>query len=449
MNNVKQNRTYLHIINKHGRNDTLKKAAIHTLGCRVNQYESEAIGEMMVRAGYELVPFSEFADCYIINTCTVTGMSDKKSRQIIRRAKHVNPNAVVVVTGCYAQTAPDEIQKIDGVNIIVGTNDRKKIPQLVENARNKTVCTVGNIMDVREFEELDVETYFERTRAFLKIQDGCNQFCSYCIIPYARGRVRSRKKDNVISEVKRLAENGYREFVLSGIHVASYGMDLGDTNLLDIIKSIHKIDGVERIRIGSVEPSIITDEFVSELAKIPEFCPHFHISLQSGCDKTLKAMNRRYSADEYMKSVEAVRKNLDNPAISTDVMVGFSGETEEDFIKSCEFVEKVGFSKLHVFPYSVRRGTRAENFEGAVSPEEKDRRCAEMIKIGSRMTEKFLESQVGLCTDVLFERPCGGGLYEGFTKNYVKVVKKSDTDISGKILNIHAAAVDGEHLSAE
>ena len=396
----------------------MKKAAIHTLGCRVNQYESEAIGEMMVKAGYELVPFSEFADCYIINTCTVTGMSDKKSRQIIRRAKHVNPEAVVVVTGCYAQTAPDEIQKIDGVNIIVGTNDRKKIPQLVENAQNDSVCTVGNIMDVREFEELDVETYFERTRAFLKIQDGCNQFCSYCIIPYARGRVRSRKKENIISEVKRLAENGYREFVLSGIHVASYGIDLGDTNLLDIIKSIHKIDGVERIRIGSVEPSIITDEFVAELAKIPEFCPHFHISLQSGCDKTLKAMNRRYTADEYMKSVEAVRKNLDNPAISTDVMVGFSGETEGDFVKSCEFVEKVGFSKLHVFPYSVRRGTRAENFEGAVSPEEKDRRCAEMIKIGNRMTEKFLESQIGLCTDVLFERPCGGGLYEGFTKNY-------------------------------
>lgn len=449
MNNVKQNRTYLHIINKHGRNDSLKKAAIHTLGCRVNQYESEAIGEMMVKAGYELVPFSEFADCYIINTCTVTGMSDKKSRQIIRRAKHVNPEAVVVVTGCYAQTAPDEIQKIDGVNIIVGTNDRKKIPQLVENAQNDSVCTVGNIMDVREFEELDVETYFERTRAFLKIQDGCNQFCSYCIIPYARGRVRSRKKENIISEVKRLAENGYREFVLSGIHVASYGIDLGDTNLLDIIKSIHKIDGVERIRIGSVEPSIITDEFVAEIAKIPEFCPHFHISLQSGCDKTLKAMNRRYTANEYMKSVEAVRKNLDNPAISTDVMVGFSGETEGDFVKSCEFVEKVGFSKLHVFPYSVRRGTRAENFEGAVSPEEKDRRCAEMIKIGNRMTEKFLESQIGLCTDVLFERPCGGGLYEGFTKNYVKVVKKSDTDISGKILNIHAVSVDGEHLSAE
>lgn len=427
----------------------MKKAAIHTLGCRVNQYESEAIGEMMVKAGYELVPFSEFADCYIINTCTVTGMSDKKSRQIIRRAKHVNPEAVVVVTGCYAQTAPDEIQKIDGVNIIVGTNDRKKIPQLVENAQNDSVCTVGNIMDVREFEELDVETYFERTRAFLKIQDGCNQFCSYCIIPYARGRVRSRKKENIISEVKRLAENGYREFVLSGIHVASYGIDLGDTNLLDIIKSIHKIDGVERIRIGSVEPSIITDEFVSELAKIPEFCPHFHISLQSGCDKILKAMNRRYTANEYMKSVEAVRKNLDNPAISTDVMVGFSGETEGDFVKSCEFVEKVGFSKLHVFPYSVRRGTRAENFEGAVSPEEKDRRCAEMIKIGNRMTEKFLESQIGFCTDVLFERPCGGGLYEGFTKNYVKVVKKSDTDISGKILNIHAVSVDGEHLSAE
>jgi len=429
--------------------DILKKAAIHTLGCRVNQYESEAIGEMMVKAGYEIVPFSDFADCYIINTCTVTGMSDRKSRQIIRRAKHQNPDSVVVVTGCYAQTAPDDVMKIEGVNLVVGTNDRKKIPQLVGNALGNSLCVVDDIMDVREFEELDVETYFERTRAFLKIQDGCNQYCSYCIIPYARGRVRSRKKENIISEVQRLTKNGYKEFVLSGIHVASYGLDLGDTNLLDIIKSIHEIDGVERIRIGSVEPSIITEEFVSELAKIPEFCPHFHISLQSGCDKTLLRMNRKYTADEYMKAVCAVRNNLDNPAVSTDIMVGFSGETEEDFVESCEFVKKVGFSKLHVFPYSIRRGTRAEKFSGAVSKPEKDRRCAKMIEIGNEMTSAFLNSQVGKSAEVLFERQCGIGLYEGFTKNYAKVIKKSDVDISGEILSVNITSVEDDHLLAD
>lgn len=427
----------------------MKKAAIHTLGCRVNQYESEAIGEMMVKAGYELVPFSEYADCYIINTCTVTGMSDRKSRQMIRRAKHQNPEAVLVVTGCYAQTASDEVKKIDGVNIVVGTNDRKNIPRLIEKAKANQICTVKDIMDVREFEELDVETYFERTRAFLKIQDGCNQYCSYCIIPYARGRVRSRKKDNIIAEVRRLAANGYKEFVFSGIHVASYGKDLGNTDLLDIISSVHSIEGVERIRIGSIEPSVITDKFVSELSEIPEFCPHFHISLQSGCDKTLKAMNRKYTADEYMKAVCAVRDNLENSAVSTDIMVGFSGETDEDFIKSCDFVKKVGFSKLHVFPYSVRKGTRAEKFDGKIPNAEKDRRCAEMIKIGNEMNKKFMNSQIGLDTDVLFERACGNGLYEGFTKNYVKVIKKSETDISGKILRVHINSVEGDFLSAE
>ena len=425
------------------------KAAIHTLGCRVNHYESEAIGEMMVKAGYELVSFSEKADCYIINTCTVTGMSDRKSRQIIRRAKQLNPDCVVVVTGCYAQTAPDDVLKIDSVNLVVGTNDRKKIPELVEKAKSERICTVGDIMEVREFEELNVETYFERTRAFLKIQDGCNQYCSYCIIPYARGRVRSRRKENVLSEVKRLAENGYKEFVLSGIHVASYGKDLGDTDLLDIVKSVHEIEGVERIRIGSIEPSVITDEFAYELSKLPKFCPHFHISLQSGCDNTLKRMNRKYTADEYMKSVEAVRKHFENPGISTDVMVGFSGETEADFEASCNFVEKVAFSKLHVFPYSVRRGTRAEGFDGVVPNEEKNRRCSKMIEIGEKSTGEFLTDQIGRYANVLFEQPCGDGYYEGFTENYAKVYKKSDMDLSGEIIRVKITGLHNGGLLVE
>ena len=427
----------------------MKKAAIHTLGCRVNYYESEAIGELMVKAGYTLVPFTEKADCYIINTCTVTGMSDRKSRQIIRRAKQMNPDCIIVVTGCYAQTAPDDVLKIESVNLVVGTHNRTEIPKLVEKARSERICTVGDIMEIREFEELNIDSYFERTRAFLKIQDGCNQYCSYCIIPYARGRVRSRKKENVIAEVKRLAANGYKEFVLSGIHVASYGKDLGNTDLLDIVKSVHDIEGVERIRIGSIEPCIITDEFAAELSALPKFCPHFHISLQSGCDNTLKSMNRKYTAAEYMESVKAIRNNFENPGISTDVMVGFSGETEKDFEDSCTFVEKVAFSKLHVFPYSIRRGTRAEKFDGIVPNEEKNRRCAAMIEIGDRSADEFLKAQVGRISDVLFEQQADNGLYEGFTENYVKVMMESDTDISGEIIRVKLKEAADGFLYAE
>ncbi len=427
----------------------MKKAAIHTLGCRVNQYESEAIGEMMQKAGYTIVPFSEYADCYIINTCTVTGMSDKKSRQIIRRAKHNNKDAIVVVTGCYAQTAPSEVLKIEGVNIVVGTNNRGDIPRLVEEASGSPVSTVSDIMTVREFEEMSVETYFERTRAFLKIQDGCNQYCSYCIIPYARGRVRSRKPENILEEVKKLADSGYCEFVLSGIHVASYGKDIGNTDLLDIVKRVHEIEGVKRIRIGSIEPSIITDEFAKELSKLPKFCPHFHISLQSGCDNTLKSMNRKYTSFEYMKSLEAVRRNFENSAVSTDVMVGFSGETEADFAASCEFVRECAFSKLHVFPYSVRKGTRAEKFTGKLSQEIKNQRCEKMIDIGKESAEKFLKSQIGKTANVLFEREYKDGIYEGYSENYTRVLKKSDTDLSGQILNVKITSVKEESLVAD
>ncbi len=427
----------------------MKKAAIHTLGCRVNHYESEAIGELMEKAGYTIVPFSEKADCYIINTCTVTGISDRKSRQMIRRAKTENPESILVVTGCYAQTKPEEVLKIEGVNLVVGTSDRRQIPELVEKAKTEQLCTVKNIMEIREFEELNVDNYFERTRAFLKIQDGCNQYCSYCIIPYARGRVRSRRKENIISEVRKLVSNGYKEFVLSGIHVASYGLDLGNTDLLDIVKAVHEIDGVQRIRIGSIEPSIITDEFVKGLATLPKFCPHFHISLQSGCDKTLRLMNRKYTADEYMRSLDAVRSNLENAAVSTDVMVGFSGETEQDFMESCEFVKRAEFSKLHVFPYSIRRGTRAERFDGVVTNAEKNRRCAEMIKIGEESSRKFMASQVGKTASVLFEQRAENGMYEGFTENYVKVMMPFDKDLSGEIIKVKIKSAEKDWLLAE
>lgn len=399
----------------------MKKAAIHTLGCKVNQYESEAIASMMQEAGYEMVPFDDYADCYIINTCTVTSLSDRKSRQMIRRAKKHNPNAIVVATGCYAQTAPEDVSRIDGVNVIVGTSRRAEIPKLIEQAADRPVWAVRDIMQEREFESLHVPAYQERTRAFLKIQDGCDRYCSYCIIPYARGRVRSRPLADIVSEVEELCGKGYCEFVLSGIHVASYGKDLENIGLFDAIACVNRIKGVKRVRLGSVEPGCMTKEFVTALASMENFCPHFHISLQSGSARTLKRMNRHYTPEEYLASVEAVRDSFKNPAISTDVMVGFCGETEEEFEESYQFVKRVGFSQIHVFPYSVRKGTRAAGFPDHVSPERKEERVSRMLALGESLSRAFLESQQGETAQVLAERQIGDGLYEGFTKNYARV----------------------------
>ena len=339
----------------------MKKAASFALGCKVNQYESEAIAELFAEKGYEIVGIDEEADVYVINTCTVTNFGDKKSRQLIRKVKRQNENAIVAVVGCYAQTAPKELMEIAGVNLVIGTKDRAQIVEMVEqyDRANGVENHVSDIMKERVFEPLSIQKLANRTRAYLKIQDGCSQYCSYCIIPYARGPIRSREPQEVVAEVKRLAENGFKEVVLTGIHVASYGKDRRDTSLLDILKQVHEVEGIERIRFSSIEPNVVTEEFAQTMAALPKVCDHFHLSLQSGCDKTLKEMNRKYDTEKYRQAAATLRKYLPKVALTTDIIVGFPGETEEDFRESYAFAEEIGFAKIHVFPYSPKRGTPA------------------------------------------------------------------------------------------
>ena len=350
----------------------MKKVALHNLGCKVNAYETEAMQELLEKHGYEIVPFQEGADVYIINTCTVTNMADRKSRQMLHKARKMNPDSIVVACGCYVQAKKDDIP--EGIDIVVGNNKKQNIVEILENyekeknqdgqretsdEQEKETETYQEILDINHekvYEDLHLSTAAEHTRAYIKVQDGCNQFCSYCIIPFARGRVRSRSRDSVLDEVKTLSANGYKEVVLTGIHLSSYGIDCDD-NLLSLILAIHEVEGIERIRLGSLEPRIITEEFAQTIAKLPKMCPHFHLSLQSGCNATLKRMNRRYTAEEYYEKCQLLRKYFDNPALTTDVIVGFPGETEEEFAESKAFVDKVDFYETHIFKYSRREGT--------------------------------------------------------------------------------------------
>ena len=415
----------------------MRTVAFCTLGCKVNQYETEAMTEMFVHSGYEVKNFEDVCDIYIINTCTVTGMSDRKSRQMIRRAKHNNPDAIIAVVGCYSQVSPEEVANIDGVNLVIGTKERKNIVELIENSvTGKTVVKVEDALKNREYEDIWVTTYDDRERAYVKIEDGCTEFCTYCIIPYARGPVRSRQIEDIVSEVKRLAEGGFKEVVLTGIHIGSYGRDLKDISLLDVIEKVHNVDGIERIRLGSVEPRTLDEQFISAISKLPKVCDHFHISLQSGCDETLKRMNRKYTTDEYYASVMLLRKYFSNPAITTDIMVGFAGETEEEFEKSLAFMRKVGFAEAHVFAYSIRKGTKAEKMPNQVSPQDKDIRSKKMSELCDKMQGEYVESFVGKTVSVLVERNIGENMYEGHTTNYVKVHIKSETDISHKIIDV-------------
>ncbi|GAE88169.1 tRNA (N(6)-L-threonylcarbamoyladenosine(37)-C(2))-methylthiotransferase MtaB [Acetivibrio straminisolvens] len=418
----------------------MKRAAFYTLGCKVNQYETEAISEMFEKAGYEIVDFEQEADVYVINTCTVTNLSDRKSRQMIRRAKKTNPDSVVIVVGCYAQTAPEEVSEIEGVNMVVGTKDRSKILEYLEEleASGGRKNYVGDIMKTREFEELGVDVYKERTRAFIKIQEGCSQFCTYCIIPYARGPVRSRSEENILKEVAGLAQSGYKEIVLTGIHVASYGKDIKTTSLVDIIRKVHEIDGIERIRLGSIEPTTVTEDFVEAVKGLHKLCPQFHISLQSGCDSTLKRMNRKYTAKEYLRSVKLLRDNLKDVAVTTDIMVGFPGETDEEFKETYRFLEEVFFSRMHVFKYSRRKGTPAASYPDQVSPQKKEERSRMLIELASRMTLKYNQSFIGRVLPVLFEQEVKEkeGFMEGLTPNYIRVECQGDKDIEGKILDV-------------
>ncbi len=422
----------------------MKKVASHALGCKVNQYESEAIAELFAEKGYEIVDIDEKADIYIINTCTVTNFGDKKSRQLMRKVKRQNPDAVVAAIGCYAQTAPEEIKNIEGVNLIIGTKGRKDIVELVESyvPEMGVVSTVGQISKEREFEHLKISKLADRTRAYLKIQDGCSQFCSYCIIPYARGPIRSRDPEDIMEEVKVLAENGFKEIILTGIHVASYGRDLKDTTLLDVIKRVQEQDGIERIRFSSVEPGIVTEEFASELSKLDKVCDHFHLSLQSGCDRTLKRMNRKYDTAGYEKAVEILRKYFPDVAITTDIIAGFPDETDEDFEKSLEFAKKIGFAKIHAFPYSPKRGTPAAVMPNQIHNAVKNERTSKLIEASDHMADEFIKRFEGRVMPVLYEREIEPGIYEGYTTNYIRVLSKSGENVRNKIL-------DTEILSSE
>ncbi len=418
----------------------LNKIAFTTLGCKVNLYDTEAMIELFEKEGYQIVDFDEMADVYVINTCTVTNLGDKKSRQMIRRAKALNPDSIIVATGCYSQVAPEEVSKIEGINIVIGTKNRLEIVETVkkyqEEHKKDVLNTVTDIMKERTFEPLSISELKDRTRAYLKIQEGCNRFCTYCIIPYARGPVRSRKPEDVLEEVEKLAKNGFKEIVLTGIHILSYGMDLKTTNFIDIIKKVHNVDGIERIRFSSIEPLVITDEFIEEMKKLPKVCDHYHLSLQSGCDNTLMRMKRQYTAKDYEIALNKLREAFPNVAITTDIIVGFPGETEEDFKESYDFAKKVKISKIHAFPYSPKKGTKAALFDNQIQNDVKNRRNKEMISLSNNLNREFLQSMLNKTVPVLFEREKEPNVYEGHTTNYINVSVKSDKDITNQILNV-------------
>ena len=417
----------------------MKKVALHNLGCKVNAYETEAMQELLEQHGYEIVPFKEGADVYIINTCTVTNMADRKSRQMLHRARKMNPGAIVVACGCYVQAKRDEIDEC--IDIVVGNNRKKDIIEILrehEAMQEGVQKELVDINHINEYEQLHLSRTAEHTRAYIKVQDGCNQFCSYCIIPYARGRVRSRSHDSVIREVEELARNGYKEVVLTGIHLSSYGVDTGD-DLLSLILSIHEIEGIRRIRLGSLEPRIITEEFAKTIAGLPKMCPHFHLSLQSGCDATLKRMNRRYTSEEYYEKCVLLRKYFDNPALTTDVIVGFPGETEEEFAQSKAFIDKVNFYETHVFKYSKRAGTRAAQMEEQVPESVKTIRSNELLELTRRKQASYEEALIGTTQEVLMEEEmvCQGEKYQvGHTKEYVKIGQKTEENLTNQLINV-------------
>ena len=417
----------------------MKKAALHNLGCKVNAYETEAMQQMLESAGYEIVSFNDKADVYVINTCSVTNMADRKSRQMLHRAKKTNPEAVVVAAGCYVQTKEEEAVADDAIDIIIGNNKKHElVTKLDEFFRDHgKIDAVLDINDrTQEFEELYMDKPSEHTRAFIKVQDGCNQFCSYCIIPYARGRVRSRKMESVLEEVHRLAANGYQEVVLTGIHLSSYGIEI-ETSLLELIQEIHKVEGIKRIRLGSLEPKVVTEAFASELSKLEKICPHFHLSLQSGCDATLQRMNRKYTAEEYENGCKILRKYFTHPAITTDVIVGFPGETEEEFSITKSFLERIHFYEMHIFKYSKRQGTRAAVMKDQVPENIKTKRSNQLIHLGNRMSDEFRKYYLGREEEVLFEEEAqidGKSYYVGYTKEYVKVAKCSKEPLDNRLV---------------
>ncbi|MBW4827329.1 MAG: tRNA (N(6)-L-threonylcarbamoyladenosine(37)-C(2))-methylthiotransferase MtaB [Clostridiaceae bacterium] len=431
----------------------MKTVAFYTLGCKVNQYETEAMEEIFQKEGYKVVNPKESADIYVINTCTVTNLGDRKSRQFIRRAKKTNKDSTIAVVGCYAQVSPDEIEKIEGVDVIIGTSDKEKIVRLCKEARknNIKINKVKDFRELKDFEELKIEDLKSKTRAYMKIQEGCNQYCSYCIIPYARGPIRSRPLENIIKEGKRLSEVGFKEIILTGIHVASYGKDRGDYNLLDVIKEINKIEGIERIRLSSIEPTLIDENFMKTITKMPKVCDHFHLSLQSGSDKILDKMNRKYTTDEYRKTVHLIREYMPYAGITTDIIVGFPGEGEEEFKETYDFVKEIGFSRIHVFKYSPRSGTPASKFKEQVHGSIKSQRSEKLIELGEELMKEFNKKLIGKSMTVLFEEESKNSLeyMEGYTTNYTRVRALGNSNIEGKILPVKIIGIDKENLIGE
>lgn len=430
----------------------MKKVKFSTLGCKVNQYETEAMAELFVKNGYEITEDYN-CDVFVLNTCTVTNLSDRKSRQQISKIRSENSDAIIAVVGCYSQVSPDEIENIEGVNVILGTKYRKEIVELCELAQssNKIINKVENIGKNREFEELTINTEHSMTRAYIKIQEGCSQFCSYCIIPYARGPIRSRNIRDIVLEAKRLADNGFKEIVLTGIHVASYGKDLenDDIGLIDVIEDIGQIDKIKRIRLSSLEPRIVDKQFLDRLSKVEQFCDHFHLSLQSGSDSILQSMNRKYDTGLYEKTINLIREYYPNAAITTDIIVGFPGETDEDFEKTLDFVDKIQFSKIHVFKYSNRKGTVASKMENQVSGVVKKERSKLLIEKSKYYTDKFLDNMLNQPIKVLFESKNDDGYIKGYTTNYIRVKREYNPNLSNKIIDVVCNRRENEELVCE
>lgn len=429
------------------------KIAFYTLGCKVNQYETQAMSEIMMRNGYEVVSHNDKADIYVINSCTVTAESDKKTRQAVRKFKRNNPDAIVILTGCMPQAYPKAAEDLGEADIVIGNKSDDRLLEVVD----EYIKTKKRIVDINQHQKGDsftvtpVSSFNERTRAFIKIQDGCNRFCSYCIIPTSRGRVRSKPLEDLKKELESLAENGYSEVVLVGINLSAYGQDFDNKfNICDAVEAACAVDGIKRVRLGSLEPDHITEDVIKRLAKQKKLCPQFHISLQSGCDETLKRMNRHYNTSEYAKLCDDLRKNFKDCTLTTDVMVGFSGETDEEFEKSLSFVKKTGFEKVHVFPYSVRKGTRAENFDGQIEKCVKEKRTAIMIEETNKIRQSFLKEQIGKDVEIIVEARGKDGIAEGYTMNYIPVIiQNGDKSECGKAVTVHIIGTSADACVGE
>lgn len=425
---------------------TEKRAAFLTLGCKVNAYDTEAIMEIFEAAGYTLCDFSKSADVYVVNTCTVTHMGDRKSRQMLRRARRANPEAIIVAMGCYAQVSPAEVAAIPEVDIILGTMDRKDVLEHIEQYQqdHSRYIFVDDIMTQRHYENLEINETKGKTRAFIKVQEGCNRFCTYCIVPYARGPVRSRSLADVVAEAERVRDRGYKEIVITGIHITSYGIDFDcddseKIDLTDLVSAVAEVDGIERIRLGSLEPLFLTDGVIEKLAAVEKLCPHFHLSLQSGCDTILARMKRRYTTKQYLGIVRRLREAFGLPAITTDIMVGFPGETAAEFEKTLDFVETVGFYQVHCFKYSKRKGTPAADYPDQVPEEQKNDRAQKLKTVSERMEKKFLKKNDERNVLVLYEKRSNDNWFLGHTPNYIPVYTESKQNLSGQILPVNVS----------